>query len=78
MSWVLLATRPRAAIVQRLTGTVASLMLAAAYSVLAALFVGRGPGDFSSLAGVSALFANPWLLYRAVRLSRPARAALPS
>ena len=127
VSWVLLATRPRAAMVQRLTGTVASLTLAAAYSVLAALFVGRGPGDFSSLAGVSALFANPWvllagwihylafdlltgvwevrdaarrgvphwlvvpclaltfllgpagwLLYRAVRLSRPEPAALPS
>jgi hypothetical protein len=61
-SWVLLATRPRAAMVQRLTGTVAPLMLAVAYSVLAVLFIGRGPGDFNSLAGVSALFANPWIL----------------
>jgi hypothetical protein len=62
VSWVLLATRPRAAMVQRLTGTVVPVMLAVTYSVLAALFIGRGPGDFNSLAGVSALFANPWVL----------------
>jgi hypothetical protein len=62
VSWVLLATRPRAVMVQRLAGTVAPLMLAVGYAVLAALFIGRGPGDFNSLAGVSALFANPWLL----------------
>jgi hypothetical protein len=61
-AWVLLATRPRAAMVQRLAGTVAPVMLAVTYSVLAALFIGRGTGDFNSLAGVSALFANPWLL----------------
>jgi hypothetical protein len=48
--------------VQRLAGTIAPVMLAASYSVLAAVFIGRGPGDFTSLAGVSALFANPWLL----------------
>ena len=62
VSWVLLATRPRAAMVQRLAGTAAPLMLAVTYSVLAVLFVGRGPGDFTSLAGVAALFANPWIL----------------
>jgi len=62
VSWVLLATRPRAAMVQRLTGTVVPLMLAIAYSGLVLLFIGRSPGDFSSLAGVSTLFANPWVL----------------
>jgi hypothetical protein len=62
VSWGLLATRPRAAMVQRLTGTVVPLMLAIAYSVLVLLFIGRSSGDFSSLAGVSTLFANPWVL----------------
>jgi len=62
VSWVLLATRPRALMVQRLAGTLVPLLLAVAYSVIAVLFVGRGPGDFNSLAGVSALCANPWIL----------------
>ena len=58
-AWVLLATRPRAAMVQRLAGTVVPVMLAGTYSVLAALFIGRGTGDFNSLAGVSAPSAAP-------------------
>ena len=62
VSWVLLATRPRAPMVRRLTGTVVPLMLAGMYVVLAALFLGRGPGNFNTLAGVSALFANPWVV----------------
>lgn len=61
-SWVLLAVRPRAALVHILTGTVVPVLLAATYALLAALFIWRGPGDFNSLAGVSALFANPWVL----------------
>jgi hypothetical protein len=62
VAWILLATRPRAVMVQRLAGTVVPVMLATTYAVLAAVFIGRAPGDFNSLAGVSALFANPWLL----------------
>lgn len=61
-SWVLLAVRPRAAIVLRLSGTVVPLILAMAYTLLVVLFFGSSAGDFSSLAGVSALFANPWIL----------------
>ncbi len=60
--WVLLAVRPRAVLVQRMAGTAVPLALAGLYAVLAACFLGRGPGDFNSLAGVSMLFANPWIL----------------
>lgn len=38
------------------------LLLAAIYVVLVAATLGRSEGGFSSLAGVSALFDNPWLL----------------
>lgn len=61
-SWVLLAVRPRAAWVQRLTGTLVPLGFAVAYAAIIALRFGRGEGGFGSLAEVAALFRDPWTL----------------
>lgn len=61
-TWIVLALFPRRAWAQTLAGTVVPLGLAATYAAIAAIHIGRGPGDFNSLPGVAALFANPWLL----------------
>jgi len=45
-----------------LTGLVLPLLLAVAYSAILIAHWGESAGNFSSLAGVSALFANRWLL----------------
>lgn len=62
LAWLLLAIRPRAAFVQLVTGTIVPLAFAALYVSIIAAFFGRGEGDFNSLAGVAALFRDPWML----------------
>jgi hypothetical protein len=62
VAWLLLVFLPRARWVELVTGTVVPLGLAATYVVIVAMHIGRGPGDFQTLAGVSALFSNPWVL----------------
>jgi hypothetical protein len=62
LSWVLLALRPRVRWVGAVTGTAVPLVFAAVYVVILATSLGRGEGSFQTLAGVSALFSNPWAL----------------
>lgn len=61
--WIVLAVAPRrrwaSAVV---SGLLIPALLALVYAVLIALHLGEGRGGFGSLAAVSALFANPWLL----------------
>ena len=61
-AWVLLAVRPRARWVGTLTTLVVPLLFAAAYVVIAATTLWSTPGSFQTLAGVTQLFSNPWLL----------------
>lgn len=62
LSWLLLAVQPRAAWVQRITGLIVPLFLAAIYAAIVVARFGRGDGGFGSLAEVSALFQDPWML----------------
>ncbi|MEZ5288355.1 MAG: ABA4-like family protein [Vicinamibacterales bacterium] len=62
LSWLLLAVRPRAAWVRRITGTLVPLGFALVYVAILSMRLGRGSGDFNSLAGVAALFSDPWTL----------------
>ena len=62
LSWVLLAGLPgRRWVTQIVTGLAVPMMLGAVYAALIVANWG-GPGGFSSLADVSTLFSNPWLL----------------
>lgn len=61
-TWLLLAVRPRAAWVQRVAGTIVPVLFSVTYAILVAWRLGRGTGDFNSLAGVAALFSDPWTL----------------
>jgi hypothetical protein len=61
--WVALLAFPRRAVVNRtLCGVALPLLFALAYVVVLAIALPEAEGGFSSLAGVAALFANPWLL----------------
>jgi hypothetical protein len=62
VAWLLLIVRPRAAWVQTIAGAIVPVAFAVLYAVVIAQHLGRGDGDFNSLAGVAALFANPWNL----------------
>jgi hypothetical protein len=63
LSWLLLALLPRHRWVTGLvTGKVVPALLAALYIGLIVSTFGRVDGGFSTLAGVAALFTNPWLL----------------
>lgn len=62
VAWVLLAVRPRAAWVQLVTARAVPIAFAVVYVAIIALRFGRGDGGFGSLAGVSALFRDPWTL----------------
>lgn len=62
VTWLLLAVRPRSAWVQRIAGTLVPAAFAITYTILVAWRLGRGHGDFNSLAGVAALFSDPWTL----------------
>lgn len=61
--WLLLAILPRA---KWAAGFVAPVLipglLAIVYLVSIVSNLGSGEGDFTSLAGVGSLFANPWIL----------------
>lgn len=62
LAWLLLIIRPRAAWVQSITGTAVPIAFAVLYVAILSQRLGRGEGDFNSLAGVAALFADPWTL----------------
>ena len=63
ISWIVLAAVPdRRWASTVLAGTIVPALLAAAYIAIVAIAFPGADGGFSTLAGVSALFANPWLL----------------
>lgn len=63
LCWIVLAVLPnRGWVPDVLTGLAAPALFAVAYiAIVVAVFPGAD-GSFSTLAGVSALFANPWML----------------
>lgn len=63
LCWIVLAVLPnRRWVTGVLTGLAAPALFAVAYiAIVVAVFPGA-EGSFSTLAGVSALFANPWML----------------
>lgn len=63
LCWIVLAVLPsRRWVTGVLTGVAAPALFAVAYvAIVAAVFPGAD-GSFSTLAGVAALFANPWML----------------
>jgi hypothetical protein len=61
-AWLPLVFLPRQRWATTVVPVVVPLLLAVVYVVLLAMTVGRTEGGFSSLAGVRALFENPWAL----------------
>lgn len=61
-AWLLLVFLPRLRWTATVVPIVMPALLAVIYVVLVAATLGRGEGGFSSLAGVRALFDNPWAL----------------
>jgi hypothetical protein len=61
-AWLPLVFLPRMRWVSTHVPVVIPVLLAVVYVVLVAAMFGRTEGGFSSLAGVSALFDNPWML----------------
>jgi hypothetical protein len=62
ISWVALIALPRVRWTSTHLPVVMPLVFAVVYTAIVAATLGRGEGGFSSLAGVSALFSNPWVL----------------
>jgi Domain of unknown function (DUF4281) len=63
LCWLLLAVLPdRRWVTDVVTGRVAPALFAVAYVAIVIAVFPRAEGSFSTLAGVMALFANPWLL----------------
>jgi hypothetical protein len=61
--WILLALLPnRRWVTETVTGTIVPAILAASYSIIAIIVFPHAAGNFSTLAGVAALFTNPWML----------------
>jgi hypothetical protein len=61
--WILLAIWPdRRPVRDVVAGAAMPALLALAYVAIVAAVFPRADGSFSTLAGVSKLFANPWLL----------------
>ena len=61
--WVLLAVLPnRRWVTEVVAGRVAPALFAVAYVAIVLTIFPQAQGSFSTLAGVSALFGNPWLL----------------
>jgi Domain of unknown function (DUF4281) len=63
LSWLLLAVLPgRRWVTEIVTGKAVPMLFAVLYVAIVATTFGRSEGSFSTLSGVAALFANPWLL----------------
>ena len=63
LAWVLLAVLPgRAWVTDLVTGKAVPAVFAVIYVAIVATTFAGSEGSFSTLAGVSTLFANPWLL----------------
>jgi hypothetical protein len=63
LGWIVLIFAGRRRWVASLiTGVFLPLLLAVTYCILLATHWGEGSGGFGTLAGVAALFANPWIL----------------
>ena len=62
VAWLPLVFLPKAWWVDTVIGRIVPLVFASIYVAILVTNLGRGPGDFNSLAGVSALFSNPWAL----------------
>jgi hypothetical protein len=63
LCWILLALLPnRRWVTEVVTGRIAPGLFAVAYIAIVIAVFPRADGSFSTLAGVSGLFANPWLL----------------
>jgi Domain of unknown function (DUF4281) len=60
--WLMLVFAGKNAKARLIAGVILPLLIAVVYAVLLALHGGESKGSFSSLAGVTALFSNPWLL----------------
>lgn len=61
-AWLLLVFLPRWRWTEHVTGLVVPVALAMTYLAIVVVNIGDSSGDFQSLAGVAALFANPWVL----------------
>lgn len=62
-TWMLLVLFPRRSVVTHtIAGAVTPVLLAVIYVALIAANWGGSEGGFTTLADVSALFSNPWLL----------------
>jgi len=63
LCWILLAVFPRRPwVTDVLAGAAMPAIFAAAYLAIVITVFPRADGSFSTLAGVTRLFANPWLL----------------
>jgi hypothetical protein len=62
VGWLLLLMAPRRRWATFAAGTLIPILLAAVYLGLLLLHWSEGRGGFSTLQGVTDLFANPWLL----------------
>jgi ABA4-like protein len=62
IAWLLLAVMPRLHWVSLLASRIVPATFAATYVLILAAKWGTSSGNFSSLAGVASLFANPWVL----------------
>ena len=60
--WALLVFAPRWRWSQRIASAIIPLALATVYLVLIVLYFAKSPGGFGTLAQVTQLFQNPWLL----------------
>ena len=61
-AWLPLVLLPRVRWTATVVPVVVPALLAVVYTVLVAATLAQSDGGFSSLAGVSALFDNPWVL----------------
>lgn len=63
LCWILLAILPnRRWVTDVLTGTAAPALFAVTYIAIVVAVFPRAEGTFSTLAGVTQFFSNPWLL----------------
>jgi len=63
LCWILLAVLPsRRWVTHVVTGTAAPALFAVAYAAIVIAVLPQAEGSFSTLAGVTALFTNPWLV----------------